>query len=117
MSRSSIATSASAATTGSRSGGAAAAMRSVSTRVNSGEHVGAEPAELVAADLGLGPRPDHRPVVLVEVGEPADPRPQRRRGPLGPGASGPSVLGEGLHLVGDLGHERRNRSSLLAKYR
>ena len=33
------------------------------------EHVVAEPAELVAPDLGLGPGPDDRAVALVEVGE------------------------------------------------
>ena len=43
-----------------------------------GEHVVAEAAELVAADLGLGPGPDDRSVVLVEIGEAGDPRAQRR---------------------------------------
>ena len=42
-----------------------------------GEHVGAQAAELARPDLGLGPRPDHRPVVLVEVGERLEPGPQR----------------------------------------
>ena len=39
----------------------------------------------LAADLGLGPRPDDRPVVLVEVGERADPRRAASPRPAGPG--------------------------------
>ena len=42
-----------------------------------GEYVGSEPSELAAADLGFGPCPDDRAVVLVQVRELLDPVAER----------------------------------------
>ena len=80
------------------------------------QHVGAEPAELVAPDLGFGPRADHRAVALVQVGELRDPR-RSDSSPAGPGSSGPSDSASVCISSATSAASARNRSSLLAKYR
>ena len=77
-------------------------------------HVVAHAAELVRADLRFGPGPDHRAVALVEVGEPADPRLELGAA-LGARRERAEVLGERLHLVRDLGHERAEQVFLVGE--
>ena len=90
-------------------------MRTVEHAGELREHVVAEPAELVAADLGLGPRPDHRAVALVEVGEAADPRRCSAAAPAGPASSGPSASASACISLGDLGREAAEQVLLVGE--
>ena len=88
--------------TGSMPSTPAARMRSTSALVNVAQHDGAEAAQLGRDHLGLGPRPDHRARVRVELAELPEPRRRARRGPAASGSSGGQPCGERLELGGDL---------------
>ena len=90
-------------------------MRGVEHAGEPRQHVGAEPAELAAADLGFGPRADDRPVALVEIGERARSTRCSAARPVGARLERSERLGERLHLVGDLGRERAEQVFLVGE--
>ena len=78
------------------------------------EHIGAGARVLGPVGLGFGPRPYHRPVVLVDVGEATQPLTQLTVAVVG-GADGCERLREARHLLGHVGRERAEQVFLVGE--